>query len=43
VELPDVVVAGDAVEPLDALPAQEDVGRRLHQPLASHHPLAVVR
>ena len=32
-ELAYVVVAGDAVDPLDALPAQEDVGRRLHQPL----------
>ena len=41
-ELAHVVVAGHAVQPLDALPAQEDVGRRLHQALPGHHPLAMV-
>ncbi len=35
--------AGHAVEPLDPLPAQEDVRRRLHQTLARHHSLAVMR
>lgn len=30
------------VEPLDPLPAQEDVSRGLHQALARHHPLALV-
>src|SRR4029077_8773118 len=42
-ELAHVVVAGYAVEALDALPAQEDVRCRLHQPLTRHHALAVVR
>src|SRR6185437_10951718 len=42
-ELAHVVVAGYAVEALDALPAQEDVRRRLHQPLSRDYALAVVR
>jgi hypothetical protein len=42
-ELAHVVVAGYAVEALDPLPAQEDVRRRLHQPLSRDHALAVVR
>src|SRR6185312_2231617 len=42
VKLPNVVVAGFAVEPFDADPTQEDVGRGLHQPLAGHHSLSVV-
>src|ERR1700751_782997 len=42
-ELAYVVVAGYAVESLDPLPAQEDVRRRLHQPLSRDHALAVVR
>src|SRR5271165_1993947 len=42
-ELAYVVIASDAVEPPDVLPAQEDVGGRLHQPLTRDHALAVVR
>src|SRR5271170_8105368 len=41
-ELAHVVIAGDAVHAPDALPAQEDVRRRLHQPLPGDHALAVV-
>ena len=41
-ELAHVVVAGHAVEPLDALPAQEDVSRALHQPLPRYYAFAVV-
>ena len=42
VELADVVVAGPAVDPLDAEPAEKDVAGRLHQSLADHDPPAVV-
>jgi hypothetical protein len=42
-QLPDVEVPGPPVQAcLGALPAQEDVGRRLHQPLAGDHSLALV-
>src|SRR5262249_55816914 len=39
VELTHVVVARDAVQALDALPAEEDIGRRLHDPLPYNHAL----
>src|SRR5580700_5185932 len=41
-ELAHVVIAGYAVHAPDALPAEEDVRRRLHQPLPRDHALAVV-
>src|ERR1043165_4535992 len=42
-QLADVEVPGAPVKTrLHALPAQEDVAGRLHQPLAGHHPLALV-
>src|SRR6266516_5442123 len=34
--------ADHPVQAPDLLPAQEDVGRRLHQPLAGYHPLPVM-
>ena len=41
-QLAHVEVAALAVEPVDALPAEEDVAGRLHQPLALDDALAVV-
>src|SRR3954447_10037582 len=42
VELAHVVVAGHAVDSGDPLPPEEDVARRLHQPLTDDDPLPVV-
>ena len=41
-ELPDVEVAGLPVQASGGHPAEEDVARGLHQPLAHHDPLAAV-
>src|SRR4051794_23998944 len=43
VELAHVVVPGHTVDAGDPLPAEEDVGRRLHEPLTHHDPLAMIR
>ena len=40
-QLPDVVVPGDAVQPVGPDPAQQDVARRLHQALTLDDPLSV--
>ena len=38
-KLAHVEVAHDAVDPFQAVPTQEDVARRLHEPLPLDHPL----